>query len=485
MMNPSPNIQHTALLTALHLLVDGMCACSVFMLQGALTGVGVAVLFVTYNVLAFMTQPFVGMWMDRRRPDVMCLWAAVLLLLSGALLTTLFPLFATEVAGVAQVAEAAKLALLAVVAVLLGMGNSLFHVFGGKFVTESTANDPRHLGFFVSSGALGLALGGAWHSPALMGALAVAMVGAVALFQRCALGLRSSSSPCPLPCDMSQGITPARPAVATPARPAVATAAVTGAAASSPSLTPAPALLLFMLLLVFGRSFVGNIRPESVQSVGYYAAVVSVLAFVGKASGGFAARRFGVWKTLTITLMLSGVCLLLSGSHWIFAVLMVLAINLTMPLTLHLANRSMPQRTGFAFGALAFMLIPGHALGLYLAGQPMILPLLYALVATIIIEALVLLAFGERRWTVLGVSVAMNVLTNVPLNLVVRHVPALHTSIVAQIALEVVVLIIETALFWLVVRNRRTALTYAFACNVTSYLCGVAFSLIFTRFLSL
>lgn len=469
MMNPSPNIQHTALLTALHLLVDGMCACSVFMLQGALTGVGVAVLFVTYNVLAFMTQPFVGMWMDRRRPGVMCLWVAVLLLLSGALLTTLYPLFATEVAGVAQVAEAAKLALLAVVAVLLGMGNSLFHVFGGKFVTESTANDPRHLGFFVSSGALGLALGGAWHSLVLMGVIAVAMVGAVALFQRYAVGSRA----CSLPCDASQGTTGA----ALSAAPAVSVTMGVPAAA--------PALLLFMLLLVFGRSFVGNIRPESVESVCYYAAIVSVLAFVGKASGGFIARRLGVWTTLTVTLIASGIFLLLSGSHWVFAVLMVLAINLTMPLTLHLANRSMPQWAGFAFGALAFMLIPGHVLGLYLAGQPMILPLLYALVATIIIEALVLLALGERRWTVLGASVAMNVLTNVPLNLVVSHVPALHTSFVAQIALEAVVLVIETALFWLVVRNRRTAFTYAFACNVTSYLCGVAFSLIFTSFLSL
>lgn len=469
MMNPSPNIQHTALLTALHLLVDGMCACSVFMLQGALTGVGVAVLFVTYNVLAFMTQPFVGMWMDRRRPGVMCLWAAVLLLLSGALLTTLYPLFATEVAGVAQVAEAAKLALLAVVAVLLGMGNSLFHVFGGKFVTESTANDPRHLGFFVSSGALGLALGGAWHSPALMGALAVAMVGAVALFQRCALG----SQACSLPCDQSQGTMDAEPTAAT---------SVTASAQEVAS-AAAPALLLFMLLLVFGRSFVGNIRPESIQNVAYYAAIAGVLAFVGKASGGFVARRVGVWTTLTAVLMVSGVCLLLSGLHWIFAVLMVLAINLTMPLTLHLANRSMPQRAGFAFGALAFMLIPGHALSLYLAGHPLILPLLYALVATIIIEALVLLALGERRWRVFGASVAMNVLTNVPLNIVVSHMPALQASIAGQIALEAVVLAIETVLFWLVMKDRRQAFIYALACNATSYFCGVAFSLVYFSFL--
>lgn len=472
-MTLSSNTQNTALLTALHLLVDGMCACSVFMLQGSLTGVGVAVLFVTYNVLAFMTQPFVGMWMDRRRPGMMCLWVAVLLLLSGALLTTLYPLYSFSPLSPLCHTLPIKLLLLVSIATLLGLGNSLFHVFGGKFVTESTANDPRHLGFFVSSGALGLALGGAWHSLVLMGVIAVAMVGAVALFQRYAVGSRACSLPCSLPCDASQGTTGA------------ALSAAPAASATMGVPAAAPALLLFMLLLVFGRSFVGNIRPESVESVCYYAAIVSVLAFVGKASGGFIARRLGVWTTLTVTLIASGIFLLLSDSHWVFAVLMVLAINLTMPLTLHLANYSMPQRAGFAFGALAFMLIPGHALGLYLAGHPMVLPLLYALVATIIVEALVLLALGERRWTVFGASVAMNVLTNVPLNLVVRHVPALHTSIVAQIALEVVVLIIETALFWLVVRNRRTALTYAFACNVTSYLCGVAFSLIFTSFLSL
>lgn len=479
MMNPSPNIQHTALLTALHLLVDGMCACSVFMLQGALTGVGVAVLFVTYNVLAFMTQPFVGMWMDRRRPGVMCLWAAVLLLLSGGLLTTLYPLFATDVAEMAISAEVAELVLLAVVAVLLGMGNSLFHVFGGKCVTESTVNDPRHLGFFVSSGALGLALGGTWHSLTLMGALAVAMVGVVALFQRCVLGLQA----CSLPCDQSQGTTDAEPTAATSVTASAQESTSVTASAQEGASAAAPALLLFMLLLVFGRSFVGNIRPESVQDVAYYAAIAGVLAFVGKASGGFVARRVGVWTTLTAVLMVSGVCLLLSGLHWVFAVLMVLAINLSMPLTLHLANRSMPQRAGFAFGALAFMLIPGHALSLYLAGQPIILPLLYALVATIIIEALVLLAFGERRWTVLGASVAMNVLTNVPLNIVVSHMPALHASIAGQIVLEAVVLAIETVLFWLVMKDRRQAFIYALACNATSYLCGVAFSLVYFSFL--
>lgn len=439
------NIRRTALLTALHLLVDGLCACSVLMLQGSLTGVGVAVLFVGYNVLAFMTQPFVGMWMDRRRPGPMCLVAAAMLLLSGALLATVYPCCTTTVP------------LLASIAILLGMGNSLFHVWGGKAVTEHTANDPRHLGVFVSSGALGLALGSMWHTTALMGALAVALMGAVALFQRSVCvcdAVSSPASPSVVPCDWSQGKSGA-----------------------------VPGLLLFMLLLVFGRSFIGNMKPGSVESIGYFAAMASVLAFVGKASGGFIAKRVGVWTTLTTALMASGVCLLLSGSHWMFAALMVLCINITMPLTLHLANRSLPQRAGLAFGALAFMLIPGHALGLYLSGSIVVFHLLYALVATIIIEALVLFALHERRWKVFAASVAMNVLTNLPLNLAVRFVPALQQStLLTQIILESVVTVVEFLLFFAVTRQRRTAAIYAVACNVTSYLCGLLFGAVLYMF---
>lgn len=444
-MSLSRNARNTALLTALHLLVDGMCACSVLMLQPALEGVGVALLFVSYNVLAFMTQPFVGLWTDRRCPGPRCLWAAVLLLFSGALLTLLHPLCPTAFV---------RLALLAAIALLLGMGNSIFHVWGGKSVTDSTTNDPRHLGVFVSSGALGLALGGALHSVALMAALALAMLLIVTILCK--------ATDAPL-------------SAAKKTTPVAAKETIPSSAKET-----APALLLFMLLLVFGRSFVGNMKPVSVQSIAHYAAIASVLAFVGKSSGGFVAQKFGAWTTLTLALMLSGACLLLSGMHWTFAVLMVLSINITMPLTLHLANRSMPQRAGFAFGALAFMLIPGHALALYFAGSTAATHLLYTLVATIIIEALVLLALHERRWQVLAASVVMNVLTNLPLNLAVRFVPALHhPSFPLQIVLECVVVVVESLLFYAVTRNRRTALLYALLCNATSYLCGLLFGFIY------
>lgn len=452
-MTTPRNALNTALLTVLHLLVDGMCACSVLMLQPELMGMSLALLFVGYNVLAFMTQPFVGMWMDRRRPGAKSLWAAVLLLFSGALLTTIFPLCHTQ---------CTELTLLTAVAATLGMGNSIFHVWGGKYVTDSTSNDPRHLGIFVSSGALGLTLGGLFHSITLMIILAVMMLIVVATLCKITAVTDSETA---TNCQTIEITTPSSKSSDSAAQ----------------DVAMIPDLLLFMLIIVFARSFVGNMKAGSTHDIIYFAAIASVLAFVGKASGGFIARRFGVWATLTAALLISGVCLLMSGWHWTFAILLVLGINLTMPLTLHLANRSMPQHAGFAFGALAFMLIPGHALALSLAGNAVAFRLLCVLVATIVIEALVLLTLRERRWKVLAMSVVMNVLTNLPLNLAVRFVPALqHPSLPMQIVLEVAVVIIETALFYVVTHNRRTALLYAVLCNATSYLCGLLFGLIYS-----
>ena len=44
-------------------------------------------------------------------------------------------------------------------AILLGIGNSFFHTWGGKQVAMKTHNDIRALGVIVSTGAFGLAIG--------------------------------------------------------------------------------------------------------------------------------------------------------------------------------------------------------------------------------------------------------------------------------------------------------------------------------------
>ena len=92
-----------------------------------------------YNVLAFMSQPLTGILSDRMAHRHWLLLSSALLMTSAVLLAALLP----------------KMLL---VALLLGLGNSLFHVWGGKQTVVKAGNDLRALGLFVSTGALGLAV---------------------------------------------------------------------------------------------------------------------------------------------------------------------------------------------------------------------------------------------------------------------------------------------------------------------------------------
>ena len=51
----------------MHFLVDSLCICCLYLLLPAYGGVGIVEAFLTYNILAFMTQPITGLWVDRIR----------------------------------------------------------------------------------------------------------------------------------------------------------------------------------------------------------------------------------------------------------------------------------------------------------------------------------------------------------------------------------------------------------------------------------
>ena len=124
-----------------------MCVCSLYLLSMGLVAQQILAMFIAYNVLAFLTQPLTGALADRMRQRHWLLLASVLLLTLAVLATVAVPRFGL-------VAEGTML-----VAAMLGMGNSLFHVWGGKQVAITTRNDIRALGMFVSTGVLGLSLG--------------------------------------------------------------------------------------------------------------------------------------------------------------------------------------------------------------------------------------------------------------------------------------------------------------------------------------
>lgn len=112
----------------------------------------------------------------------------------------------------------------------------------------------------------------------------------------------------------------------------------------------------------------------------------------------------------------------------------------------------------------------------------MILPtLLLALVSTILIELVVLLLLRERRGLVLGSSVVINILTNVPLNLFVIYI---DNSVATIVIGELLVMAIEAFWYYLFIHNLARAFIYSSLCNAISFLIGLLAELLFAFFQS-
>lgn len=96
--------------------------------------------------------------------------------------------------------------------------------------------------------------------------------------------------------------------------------------------------------------------------------------------------------------------------------------------------------------------------------------LLIALTLTVLIELGVLWLLMERRGKVLALSVVINVLTNVPLNLYVMRVG--YSTKVVLIG-ELLVFIVEALWYLIFIRDIKKAVVYSFLCNAVSFLSGL------------
>lgn len=112
----------------------------------------------------------------------------------------------------------------------------------------------------------------------------------------------------------------------------------------------------------------------------------------------------------------------------------------------------------------------------------MILPmLLLALVPTILIELVVLLLLRERRRLVLGSSVIINILTNIPLNLYVVYI---DNSMMTIVIGELLVMVVEALWYYLFLRVLSRSFIYSFLCNAISFLTGLLVQLLIVFFQS-
>ena len=416
--------------TVLHFLVDGLCLCSLYLMVGTAKATDLLTLFLTYNILAFMTQPLTGWWIDRLRQKQMALLIATMFLALAVILmmaNTLWWGF-TPVSTI-------------VVAILLGLGNSLFHVWGGKLTAVLTGNDMRALGIFVSTGVMGLTIGALFASWWLLAGmlLLISLLGAI-----------------PLHFAFAETYNPILP---------------------KPSMQVwlwLPAILVFVML----RSFVGEIVPTGLERTSDVLLPLAIVAMIGKAGGGWVARWMGIGHALVICICITAICMMWKGgdnSTLLPIMLSVLAINFTMPMTLHLANRMLPRREGLAFGLLAAVLIPGYMLAHNLDLSFSHYFMLSALLLTISVELGMLLLMGEKRKDVLMGAIVINILTNVPLN---YFLLTYGNSTGRLIVGELIVLLVEALWYFLFVHQWRKAAIYSLICNATSFLVGILIQLI-------
>lgn len=305
----------TGMYAALHLLVDSICALAMF--GNFMRGENEQFCFLLYNFCAFALQmPFgvlqdmLNLWYKDKKQEFSLCFALI-----GVTLTIL---------GVITHP------------ILLGIGNALFHVGGGVgTIQEDEAKgwNGKGLGVFVAPGAFGLYLGtvaakdGFWREGFVA---AVCLVIVLAIMA---------------------GVLHRRVEY---------TSEILNKNKGSMESRQSGALVLSVccFLVVILRSYIGMAVSFSWKQAPVLG-LISVLAVVcGKAAGGFLMDRLGYGKMACLTLGIAALGYL--GSELaLLGILALFAFNMTMPMTLYLLIKALPQLPGFSFGLLTFGMFLG------------------------------------------------------------------------------------------------------------------------------
>lgn len=322
-----------------HSLVDGVCAAALFSIVAANGGTEFAWMLVLYNMLAFATQPLVGLITDRLEHHHRVAAVGCALVLVGFLL---------------PVSNWARIS-------LLGIGNSIFHVGGGTVCLRHFAGRAAPLGVFVAPGALGLAVGSNLPHSGWLLCLALLVV-AAGLFL--------------------------------PDRKLPESTRLKRLRISSNWKVLAGALLL-------GVIFVRALGGSAVSFPWKQGALLSILlaAFVmlGKAAGGFLSDRFGVLPVVLVSILFSGVLTIFFSDSMALSLLGQFALNCSMPVTLLLLYQLMPDAPGLSFGLAAAILYPGTLVGQAVRNSTFALPVAFVLTLAAMAAAVLIMQKRSER----------------------------------------------------------------------------------------
>lgn len=261
-------------------------------------------LVVLYGLLAFGLQVFLGMICDRlKAPKFFAELGIVLSLLSIFFITNL-PILSI---------------------VLVGIGNALFHIGGGTISLNITPKKATAPGIYVAPGAIGLFLG------VLMGkqGLLPMVYPIILLFIAFILILITT-----------------KPKIDYQRRKIKKSNIFW-------------LVIIFILLSVIIRSFVGFMIIFPWKSKLLLGIVFAMGVFLGKAFGGFLGDKFGWLRVGVASLLISSFLLAFGANSSILGIIGIFLFNITMPITLVVISNMYSGRPGFAFGLTVLALIAG------------------------------------------------------------------------------------------------------------------------------
>ncbi len=288
-----------------HALVDAACLAMLFSILPSSGADSSQVLFLSilvYNVIAFSTQPVIGILADNLKKPAFWAVAGILLVAAATLLLEV-PLWA---------------------AVFAGLGNALFHIGGGITSLNLARGKAALPGIFVAPGALGVAaglwIGKGGYFTAWLFILLLAVSGVIILL-----------------------LPGTQPAVKK----------------FSGSLKWFETVILLLLVSVAIRSLVGMSLVFPWKSDPLLLAALTAAVVLGKALGGILGDRFG-WIAVAVSgLVLSAPMLAFFPQIPIIAIAGIFLFNLSMPITLIGVAGMLPAHNGFAFGLTTLALIIG------------------------------------------------------------------------------------------------------------------------------
>ena len=295
--------------SVIHFVVDLACAVLVSNLvtqkMGAGTNLFIAILI--YNFFAFAMQLPIGIIADKVNKNAICSAIGCVLVAIGFGFTN-YGIIACLIAGI---------------------GNAMFHVGGGIDVLNISDKKATLSGIFVSTGAMGIFLGG---KSASIGfdkyylIILILLISSVSLFW---LYKKIKDN-------------------------------VKNEKVISPQLNITEIIAITCLIItVIIRGYVGLILAFEWKS-SFILALLSIFAVVfGKMLGGIIGDRIGFMKISLISLIISALLFIFAFNNSILGILAILFFNMTMPITLTALSNLLFNNKGMAFGLLTVALFIG------------------------------------------------------------------------------------------------------------------------------